>query len=278
MPVTTQETFRHLVRDIPRPFIAVLLICGPALICVLFGAIIPSYALRSRLLTPAAVSDSIPVPPGVPKDLLPQFNRLYSEGNDTLVDWIYYRNLLSMADSDSVAIAIDLRDSVVCVYIKGVCVRRAVIDAYNSNAAYRAFARSPRFASWLTSPFSIESWTGSIPKELRYVRTAPKDTIEAARTAFTPDTQLQQPVRFLLRLTNGIDIDFTQIPGTGKVSLRNLAGSAAYYAREYARDISGVFRKHEVYRPFRIRIALSRTDARAIYRSLSTHTLVALRP
>lgn len=174
---------------------------------------------------------------------------------------------LAMAATDSVALAINLPDSIATLSINGVSIYRTKISRSKIS---RVFSRAGEYAvtTMLSKPFTILKDYSSIEKEPVVHKVAPKDTTEYKPDAH-PDTSKVEFVNFILETTDGFRLyvyqesrsDFPAAFSTFLFDLTDRLRNSAGVVKSMV-----LFRKPE-YHPF-IKIRLPAKDARIIYRAL----------
>ncbi|QQS51607.1 MAG: hypothetical protein IPM71_02455 [Bacteroidota bacterium] len=194
-----------------------------------------------------------------------------------LKERVYKEALLKLAENDSIQLVINLPDSTVCLYIKGVKIheskalkikRDALLDKV-SNLQY----------AWLfNEPIAIQTQFATIVKEPIVERQAPKDTIEAAANAYQPDTLVQKPAFLLMELNYGIRVILEQ---DRRVSFEDKWEHFKFYSHIIHNDVQfGLnnfmkIQKHDFYPTLTLEIPMD--ELRAIYRALPTQSWVVIR-
>lgn len=238
--------------------------------------IIPARKLAGRLAS-VEISSAPMSPPSAPKAIESGFAHLRRQNNPKYLEWLHLRNLLEIADDDSIALEIDLTDSTVCLRIQGMPARVCTLRAYELSPPLRLLADRADCAGWLAEPFRMESFWGSIAKVPRFVRTAPKDTIEAQKNAKEPKALDEQGVEFRLTFDRGLVIHVREselrAPGANRHAWRTRLRTIG---RTIAQSAALAFKRSAV-SPFEITIEVPRSDARAVYRAIPADTRLALR-
>ena len=188
----------------------------------------------------------------------------------------YYSSLLKLSESDSIQLAINLHDSTISLFLKGVQIHESGISGIRRHRMLDGLS-ALEYMKLFSQPLREQGQHATIVKEPVVVRHAPKDTAEAALTAWEPDTLIQRPAFLAISLEHQIDLIFMQdktesfkgriVRGVffSKLFLRREAGYLAHFI---------TFRKPD-YHP-RIRIVLPADDLRAIYRAIPENGRVAL--
>ncbi|WP_416866621.1 MAG: hypothetical protein ACMVP2_02805 [Imperialibacter sp.] len=188
----------------------------------------------------------------------------------------FKRSLLALK-KDSIHLIVDLKDSMVGLYINGVIIHRIKPDTYYldpvlSNLSNRAYM------SLFGPIIPISTDTASIVKEPVVVRQAPKDTIEAASNAYKPDTLMQNPAFWLIQLPGEIDLVFSQ--ATDKTPLDTEVRdqfNEFIRSRYHGESLSRFLHLSKSTSPVQILVSMPVDDLRAIYRALPVNGKLVLR-
>jgi hypothetical protein len=180
---------------------------------------------------------------------------------------------LELAKSDSVALIINLVDSIVTLDLKGLSVHKAKIVHFSKSSLLDALHPDAELAM-LSKPMKVKNSYSTIVKEPRIYRKAPKDTIEAAQQELTQDTlAARMPSVYILDLDNDIHISI----------LHQIEEGFSYspFMKEQKRKQfnaatdSIIKGKLPEYIPS-ITIELAKSDATTIFRAIPHHALVAI--
>ena len=178
----------------------------------------------------------------------------------------FMQSKVTMAETDSIGLTINLKDSIASLEINGVVVHKTKISFMRICKAFNK-ANSYAVASMLSSPLNIVKDTATIKKIPLIVRMAPKDTSEYV--PFIPDTSTSEPVNYILEMNKDIRIFVYQqeqdkfedvknqilfdITDRYKNSMTALKKMAAFEVPEY-----------RLY----IKIRMPKVDAKIIYRAI----------
>jgi len=185
---------------------------------------------------------------------------------------------LEMTKSDSISLAISLKDSSVALVVQGVTIYNSRIQQFTVS---NAFNKPDPFilAQWLSEPFVVDTHYSSIPKTPVLYKKAPKDTIEAmSQLELDPLKDDLNPVHFTLRLDRNLIVNFEQSEEAGTANLRSFKA----YKREMRKIERNAILKHVVrFTPVifvpEINIVIDKKAARVIYRALPENALVSIR-
>ena len=227
---------------------------------VVAGLISPGYTIRK--LTPHSEPGTLSA--GTAKAGIPE----YPEISGFIRQKGYLESCLKMAAKDSIGLTIDLRDSIVSLEISGIPVHTCKINTLHTDRFFYALNNSTT-AALFSRPLVVEKHHGSIVKEHVFVRKAPRDTIEAARNVFTPDTVYRTPAFVTMEFNHGIRLILEERGRkTAKWSIRFLLHHAGNRISHAGKSIFSILSfKVPVYEP-EIRIGLPGKEVRTIYRAL----------
>ncbi|MBN1465823.1 hypothetical protein JXA02_08690 [candidate division KSB1 bacterium] len=188
----------------------------------------------------------------------------------------YYQALLETARRDTFSLSLNLRDSLFCLYIKGVPVRQCRIAGFQHSRLFDCIRSHRLLYKTNSTPFSLQRDFATIRKIPIKVIHAPKDTIEAERMA--QKIKLEKPdVYCRLYFSANLIIDISQttspsLAGTLKRLVYQLRCS--FYA--LTERIKALAHLRTPAHPLWIKIRLSEEDAKATYRALHGDIRLAL--
>lgn len=194
------------------------------------------------------------------------------EMKSLLKELTYKKALLKLAEQDSIQLVINLRDSLVCLSIKGVIIHSTKIDYYKNDLLLSRLP-SMEYSKLFGEPLPVYRQYSTIVKEPVVVRDAPKDTIEATMNAYTPDTLIQNPAFVQLRAAYGINIIIKQDLNP---TVKDKLFYAKFNLKIFGEQISDLIRFKGFAHQNRIVIKIPNNDLRAIYRALPKNTLLVL--
>ncbi len=194
------------------------------------------------------------------------------------VDEAYWQARLKLAKSDAIQLAIDLRDSVVSLDIRGVPVHQAKIHKFKISRAVKRLRSERRLHSWLTNGFTLQKELATLPKAPIRIKEAPRDTIEASETSGEELEIETHDVHFTWHFDRQLTVfveqvqmpSFTGIFSKGWYNFRRSLGGAGEAILSL---VQLKIPRHRLW----IELELSRDDAKAIYRALPKHAGLALR-
>ncbi len=178
----------------------------------------------------------------------------------------YTQSRIAMAETDSIGLTLNLKDSLALLEIKGVVVHKTRISFMRICKAFNK-ANSYAVASMLSSPLNIIKDTATIKKIPLTVKMAPKDTSEYV--PYVPDTSVNDPVNYILEMNKGIRIFVYQQEQEKSEDVYN---QILFDITDRTKNTIAALRKmadFEVpeYRLY-IKIRVSKVDAKIIYRAI----------
>jgi hypothetical protein len=181
---------------------------------------------------------------------------------------------ITMAESDSVSLALNLSDSTAILEINGVEVHRARLSFISIS---KVLSKADEYAvsTMLSSPFIVKEDFATIPKEPLMLKVAPKDTSEY-KPDILPDTARIEAVNYMMEMENGVRLYIYQLNDEEGGGLRKYF----FDVNDRLKNIAAVFGKILVFKlpehhPA-IRVRMERSDARIIYRALPRNGQIAV--
>jgi hypothetical protein len=187
----------------------------------------------------------------------------------------FYTARITMAETDSLCLALNLADSLATLEIDGVAVHRAKIIRMKIS---KFFIKADEYAitSILSAPLTVIKDYATIKKEPLMIKMAPKDTSEY-KPDIIPDTTNSAAVNYILEMQNGIRLYVYQ-----QEEVRSKGGF-----NRFLFDLNDRFRniwdtlksimvlKVPEYHPY-VKIRMSKADAKIIYRALPRHGQISI--
>jgi hypothetical protein len=187
----------------------------------------------------------------------------------------FLQSRVTMAETDSVYLTINLADSMVNLEISGVSVHNARIKNMKISRILES-GNAFVLSSMLTKPLTVHKEYASIEKEPLMIRMAPRDTSEYVPDIM-PDTADFEPVNFILETDKGIRIFFYQ----DEFVQRGDRSHIFFFDLRYRlKDTFASLKKTMVgkvpeYHLF-IKLRLPRSDLKIIYRALPEQGQIAV--
>lgn len=203
-------------------------------------------------------------------------DRIFSDSSFVSLhrDKAFYKARITMAETDSISLSINMSDSLAKLEINGVTVHSAKMTWMRLSKVFKK-ADEYSLSSMLSVPFTIRRDYASIKKEPLMLKIAPKDTSEY-KPDILPDTSNVEAVNYMLEMENGFRLYVYQADEEEKGNLNRFFFDLADRFRNSI-DITGNIIRFRIpeYHPA-VRIKLSKADARIIYRGLPRQGQIAL--
>ena len=250
---------------------------GLIILIVLLSAFIIYYSIMS-LLSPVKKLKEINKEYAFKQDEKTQIDeRIFSDSTylSLLKEKAYLQSRISMAETDSIYLIINLVDSIVNLEISGVMVHPAKIKDLRMSRILE-IGNEFIISSMLSSPFTIVNYISSIEKEPLMIQMAPKDTSEY-QPDIMPDTADFEPVNYILEMQNGIRIYIYQ---EEKIKHGDRMHIFIFDLRDRLHNTLGYLKNILVfkipdYQPY-IKMKLPRADAKIIFRAIPNHGQIAV--
>ncbi|MRR23054.1 hypothetical protein EG830_08745 [bacterium] len=194
---------------------------------------------------------------------------------DMIRDKAFLSSQVKMAESDSIGLLINVRDSVIQLLIKGLAVRSVRIDDYDVSPFFHR-ANQEAIYSMLSTPLNITGMQATFLKEPVSVKIAPKDTSEVV-VSEKPDTTDFEAVFFTLETDRNIRFFFEQQEDTVGADRR---ARFFFDLKDRTRMASSTMRsvvrmKTPPYVPY-IKIWIPKAEAKIIYRAIPREGMIVL--
>ena len=190
----------------------------------------------------------------------------------------FQKNRLDMAQSDSVAMSLNLADSTIFLEIKGVPVRKVRVVDMDVSKRFRLI-RYPELLDWVSSLFILQERAATIPVAPITVKEAPKDTAEANQLSSLPSTPEMTEVHFKLEFDRNLLLQFDQVEDTLSTGGKKVRDYFALQRKsEYSKSLKAALGLEKPDYHMKIRFLLDGKDARAIYMALPAKAQLALFP
>lgn len=194
---------------------------------------------------------------------------------DMIRDKAFLSSQVKLADSDSIGLMINVRDSVIQLLIKGLPVRTVSIGEYDISPFFER-ANQEAIYSMLSAPLTITGMHATFLKNPVTVKIAPKDTSLAVASA-KPDTTDFEAVFFTLDTDRNIRFFFEQQEDTVGADRRaRFMFDLKDRARHASATVKSVARlQTPPYVPY-IKIWIPKAEAKIIYRAIPREGLIVL--
>ena len=194
---------------------------------------------------------------------------------DMIRDKAFLSSQVKMAESDSIGLLINVRDSVIQLLIKGLPVRTVAIDDYDVSPFFHR-ANQEAIYSMLSMPLNITGMQATFQKDPVSVKIAPKDTSEVV-VSEKPDTTDFEAVFFTLNTDRNIRFFFEQQEDTVSTDRRaRFVFDLKDRTRMASATVKSVVRlKTPPYVPY-IKIWIPKAEAKIIYRAIPREGMIVL--
>jgi hypothetical protein len=194
---------------------------------------------------------------------------------DMIRDKAFLSSQVKLADSDSIGLLINVRDSIIQLLIKGLPVRSVKIDEYDISPFFQR-ANQEAIYNMLSAPMTITGMQATFMKDPVSVKIAPKDTSQAVESV-KPDTTDFEAVFFTLDTDRNIRFFFEQQEDTvGADRMARFFFDLKDRTRSASTTMRSVVRlKTPPYVPY-IKIWIPKAEAKIIYRAVPREGLIVL--
>jgi len=236
------------------------------------------YFSIMSILAPAKKLDEIRAKYGLQQDSENKADeRFYTDSAymGMLKEKSFLQARISMAETDSVYMTINLADSTANLEISGVAVHSAKISGIKISGILSS-ENEYAISSMLASPMNIVNDFATIQKEPLMIKMAPKDTSEF-KPDVIPDTSDYEPVNYILEMDNGIRIYVYQATDTITSDKNNLLlfDLGDRLKTTWSSLKSAARLRVPEYHPF-IRLRLPKADAKILYRAVPRRGQIAV--
>jgi hypothetical protein len=195
------------------------------------------------------------------------------------IDLIRQKAFLSsevkMAESDSIGLLINIRDSLIQLLIKGLPIRTVKISEFDISHFFER-ANQEAVYNMLSTPLVITGMQATFRKDPLNIKIAPRDTTEATVDA-KPDTTDYEAVFFTLDTDHNIRFFFEQQEDTVRADRRAMF---FFDLKDRARNAMATMKSiarfdTPPYTPY-IKIRIPKAEAKIVYRAIPREGLIVL--
>jgi hypothetical protein len=196
---------------------------------------------------------------------------------DLSLEEAFLKSQLEVAKTDSISLAVNLKDTTVSLLLDGIQIHKAKISRYKVSRFFNSIDRQT-FINILAAPVHVRSYKGSIAREPVFYIKAPKDTVEAAKKFFSPDTSQVIPAYVRIEMSSRFTLRIMQEETR---SVRDFAGRIFFGFKErlfqLTENLNNIFSGElPEYSPV-ITITIPRRDVINIYRALPDNARVCIK-
>lgn len=252
----------------------------PAIIVLVFVVVLPLFSdLNQAPIVQSATDIQNFIPTKHDRNAPVELGVLSQKKYALKIEESFLLSQLQMAKSDSIALCIDLTDSLLSLQIRGVNVRDCKIRRFHTSHAFKHLRGKGLIIDWLSSPFTLLNEWATIPKVPIKVKQAPKDTLEASKSKSEPYAELGKNDVFLsMKFNRNLFIRINQIETP---SLRGRIWKCLYSLKLKLYVIEdrmlSLLHSRLPTNALWIEVNIPQNDAIAIYRALPRNTTLALR-
>ena len=191
-------------------------------------------------------------------------------------EYSYNEAMFNLSKNDSIQLVVNLHDSTVNLFIKGVQIHKTKIKHFGEDNLLLNISNK-QYLKLFSKPLNIKKQKATIVKEPIVLRHAPKDTADAAINAWKPDTLVQNPAFVSYILDYGINIIFEQEMNNTLHDkyVKNMFYLKIRFNRTYKAVFDLLLFKKPEYIPV-IKIKIPVNELRAVYRALPVQPIVVL--
>lgn len=187
----------------------------------------------------------------------------------------FLNSQVKMAESDSIGLLVNVRDSIIQLLIKGLPVRTVAINEYDVSPFFHR-ANQEAIYSMLSTPLTITGMQATFMKDPVSVKIAPKDTSEVV-IGEKPDTTDFEAVFFTLETDRNIRFFFEQQEDTIGADRR---ARFFFDLKDRTKNASSTMRavvrlQTPPYVPY-IKIWIPKAEAKIIYRAIPREGMIVL--
>jgi len=251
----------------------------PLLLVLVFIVILPLTNTQHLPVTENIAGDFISMDPKSINQLADDaLNNFSQKMVDLNIDESYLKAHLIMAKSDSINLSINLIDSTISLFIRGVNIRECKVNQFAMSHIFRHLKSRTDLFPWLAEPFVLQQEWSTLPKVPIKIRQAPKDTIEAQRYKSEVPTLKKMDVFFTLQFDRHLLIKINQQQSPTFVgALRKLLYRCISSFKAISSTLSSLSQLKKPQHLFWIELYINQNDANAIYHALPRNANLAFK-
>ena len=190
----------------------------------------------------------------------------------------FLNSRIVLAETDSMGLCLNLKDSLITLEMEGVVLHRARIRDIHADPFFNSL-NGQLYHCLFSVTLTVQSEHSTIIKEPVIVRKAPRDTAEAAKFFFQPDTVFRGPQSVQIELSHEIllILEECRVGENGLSCTGRLANRIRSALHRSSRNFCAMIRfRIPAYSP-EIRISLPAKDIVSLYRALPEQAGIAVR-
>jgi hypothetical protein len=266
--------FRWFGRNRRIQVIFLLLVLSVPVFVIVYGIVVPTRNYKPSITTGGAVTETTHKGSvDLTGDQVAQVKRII----DLETEKAYQNSRLYLSDKDSVYFILNIPDSAIILEIKGIPVRINKILEMEISNRFRLINHE-NLLPWLSEPFTLERDVSTIPKSPIVVKQAPKDTVEAAKISSAPATPDSTDVYYTLYFDRNLVLEIEQSNPLEKGNVEKVIDYKKTKRKEANRSVIETMRNpQQANQPLTIKLILSDSDAKAIYRAIPAQSHLILK-
>ncbi|MBN2596266.1 hypothetical protein [Labilibaculum sp.] len=195
---------------------------------------------------------------------------------DLFKEKVFLETRFQMSKADSISLSINLKDSILQLELKGVVIKSTKITDFEVDQ-FLYQLKPATYQHLFGRQSQVKSYSSTISKVPIVVKKAPKDTTEAQALSVKIDSVKSEVVHWMLKLDKEIIL---KIEGSDPYFRSHWWIGQKFWLREDMNSFKNFketirFKVPEYYPE--IRLVISESDAKAIYRALPAKPLVGIR-
>jgi hypothetical protein len=266
--------FRWFLRNRRIQVIFIILLLFLPVFLLVYGIVIP---VKNYKPAPMAVNESTDTSKygsvSLNDQQLSDIQKIIQKENEKA----FQMTRLSLAEKDSIYMVLNIPDSLLLLEIKGVTVKKVrILDLEISNSF--SLISHENLLPWISKPFILERDLSTIPKSPIVVKQAPKDTIEAAKQSSKPAPPDSTNVFFTLYFDRNLVLEVEQADPLEKFTTEKVVTYHKIKRKESTRSVFQLLgNPQQKDQPMLVKMVISESEARAIYRAVPVKTNLILK-
>ncbi len=189
----------------------------------------------------------------------------------------FQKSRLALAEKDSIYMVLDVPAKLLVLEIKGVPVKK--VNLLNIDISHRfSLISHENLLPWISEPFNLEKDFSTIPKSPIVVKQAPKDTIEAQLQSSKPTPPDSTNVYYTLYFDRNLVLEIEQSDPPEVGYTEKVITYQNIKKKESTRSVFRMLRNpQQTDQPMQIKLTISESEARAIYRAVPTRSRLILK-
>jgi hypothetical protein len=190
----------------------------------------------------------------------------------------FEQSRLRLAEKDSIYAVLDIPAKSFILEIKGVTVKKAQLVSVEISNKFGLISHE-NLLPWISEPFTLQKDFSTIPQSTMIVKQAPKDTIEAQKQSAKPEPPDSTNIYYTLYFDRNLVIEVEQSNPYEKWETEKVITYKNIKQQESTRSVFRLLKNpQQTDQPMVIKLKLTDTDAKSIYRALllQSHLILKL--